>query len=350
MSDLDVNLFDWFVNRTFHNSQFSDIAELVRLKEEQALKISVCIPTCNEADNIQNVVGTFKKAFIDTYKLVDELVVIDGGSTDGTIELAKKAGAKVFLGEKCLSEHGAYFGKGEDLWKSLHILNGDIVVWVDADIKNIHPKFVYGLIGPILKNPEIHYVKGFYRRPLSLGKKIYPAGGGRTTELVVKPMFNLFFPQLSGFIQPLSGEYAGRRQVLESIPFFCGYGVETGMLIDIEQKYGLNSMAQVDLDTRIHRNHPITTLSRQAFGIMQVFFKRLEEHDKIRLLEKMSTNFNRAERIGDKYVLREREVVELERPPIATVASYHKKKWFESVENRLKSVVRFFRLKNKEGK
>jgi glucosyl-3-phosphoglycerate synthase len=148
---------------------------------------------------------------------------------------------------------GTYRGKGEALWKSLHVTKGDIVAWIDTDITNIHPRFVYGLLGPLLRRPDVQYVKGFYQRPIKVNGQLQASGGGRVTELVARPLLNLFYPELSGVVQPLSGEYAGRREALMSVPFFTGYGVETGLLIDLHDRYGLAGIAQVDLEERVHQ-------------------------------------------------------------------------------------------------
>ena len=333
----EFNLERWFREHTFHNSEFSDLKRLVRLKKKQGITISLVIPALNEVKTIGTIIECFKAELIDKYPLLDEIAVIDSGSDDGTVELSKQKGAKVFLAERCLKEEGIYYGKGENLWKSLHLLKGDIIVWIDADIRNIHPKFVYGLIGPLLADEKIGFVKGFYKRPLKFGKKIKPTGGGRVTEICVRPLFNLFFPELSGFIQPLSGEMAGRREILESVPFFIGYGVETGLLIDISQRFGVNSMAQVDLDKRIHRNRSTVTLGKMSFGIMQAFFKRAQELGKMDIKVDMNRVLKRSKGHEGNYELYEMEITESERPPIRTVDKYEKR--------RSKSIFDYFSFK-----
>src|SRR5206468_984313 len=159
---------------------------------------------------------------------VDELVVIDSRSDDRTREITEEEGVRVFIHDEILPETGSYRGKGEALWKSLHVLGGDIVVWIDTDVTSAHPKFVYGIVGPLLMRPDLQFVKAFYQRPLHIGDELQATGGGRVTELAARPILNLFFPELSGIVQPLSGEQAGRRTLLEQLPFFSGYGVETG--------------------------------------------------------------------------------------------------------------------------
>ncbi len=337
------NLEKWFRENTFHNSEFSDLKRLVRLKKKQGATISLAIPALNEVKTIGTIIDCFKTELIDNYPLLDEIAVIDSGSTDGTTELAKQKGAKVFLAERVLKEEGIYYGKGENLWKSVHLLKGNIIVWIDADIRNIHPKFVYGLVGPLLTNEKIGFVKGFYKRPLKFGKKVRPTGGGRVTEICVRPLFNLFFPELSGFIQPLSGEMAGRRDVFESVPFFIGYGVETGLLIDISHQFGVDSIAQVDLDKRIHRNKSTVALGKMSFGIMQAFFKRAQELGKLELKVDMNQILKRAKGHEGVYELYEREITESERPPIRTVGKYgkrHAKSIFDQISFKLSSLLK----------
>ncbi len=269
----------WLSERTFHHSQFNDPEELERLKVEQGLTISLIFPTLNEEKTIGKHIRVLKKALMLRHHLVDEIGIVDSGSVDRTREIAKRHGIKVFLADECLPELASHKGKGENLWKSLFLFNGDILVWVDADIRNIHPRFVYGLIGPILFNPEIGYVKAFYRRPLKVGHKMI-AGGGRVTELLVRPFLNLLYPDLAMLAQPLSGEYAGRRNILEELPFFTGYGVEMGLLIDIEQRFGIRCIAQVDMDIRVHRNQGIEFSSHLVRRPVHVIFLMLSPPEK----------------------------------------------------------------------
>ncbi|MFC1704863.1 glucosyl-3-phosphoglycerate synthase, partial [Nanoarchaeota archaeon] len=203
---------------------------------------------------------------------------------------------------------------------------GDIIVWIDADIKNISPRFVYGLLGPLLTKKSVGFVKAFYERPIKLAGVTKSAGGGRVTELTIRPLFNMFFPRLSGFIQPLSGEYAGRREVLEKVPFFTGYGVETGLLIDICKRFGLKKMAQVDLVRRVHRNQSIYSLSKMAYGILRVFSLRASQFGKLIPIREQLRNTIRLPRKKDgDYFLEEKKIIEKERPPIITLKKYRKK-------------------------
>ncbi len=321
-----MNVDEWFDKNRYKYQSFSNIKRLVELKKQQKVKISVCIPTLNEEKSLGKVINVIKTKLMDHYKLIDEIAVIDSGSTDNTKEVAKEAGADFYLSSDILKSMGEHKGKGENLWKSLYVLKGDIIVWVDADIKNIHPRFVYGLVGPLLTHKEIGYVKPFYKRPIKVGDKLQPLGGGRVTELTIRPLFNLFFPRLSGFIQPLSGEGAGRRDVLERIPYFTGYGVETGFLIDIYKKFGLNSIAQVDLDKRVHRNQQLSSLSNMAFAIMQVLSKRANTLGKFVLVKSIRKTYRIIERDEKgNYSINKKIISDVQRPPMITSSYYRKK-------------------------
>lgn len=342
----DTGVLGWFNKNTFHHSKFEDIDRLIELKKAQKVKISLGIPTLNEEANVANVINTLKDALYVKKHLIDEIAIIDSGSTDNTIAIAEKAGAKVFESERHLREFGAFYGKGENMWKSLHVLRGDIICWIDADIRNIHPKYVYGLVGPLLMQKKLGYVKGFYRRPITFKDKIVSYGGGRTTEICVRPFLNLFFPELTGFIQPLCGQTAGRRHVLESVPFSVGYGVELGLLIDISKKFGLDSIVQVDLDEVEHDNQETAALGRMAFSILQVFAKRLGENERAALMKEYCQIFrfpeiHETEGKQREYFLNEKEIVERERPPIKGVADYKAKKRMD--KDALSKIVDFVR-------
>jgi glucosyl-3-phosphoglycerate synthase len=217
---------------------------------------------------------------------------------------------------------GSQRGKGEALWKSLHVLKGDLIAWVDTDITNIHPRFIYGLLGPLLKRPNIQYVKGFYQRPIKVGDTLQAFGGGRVTELVARPLLNLFYPELSGIIQPLSGEYAGRRTALETLPFFSGYGVETGLLIDMLNLCGLDCIAQADLEERVHHNQPLVGLSKMSFAILQVFIARLESRYDVRLLEHANKTMKLIAYEPDRFALDVEAITDVERPAMVSIPAY----------------------------
>ncbi len=279
------NLDDSILKRTWHHSRFNDIARLVALKQQKGLKISLAFPTLNEELTIGKEILIIRTELMDRFPLLDEIAVIDSSSKDKTRQVAEHYGARVITSKNILPKMGSFRGKGENLWKSLYALEGDIIVWVDADISNIAAKFVYGLVGPLLENDHISYVKAFYERPLhSSGGGIARSGGGRVTEILVRPLFSLFCPELAFLIQPLSGEYAGRRELLEKLPFSTGYGVELGHLIDIFQLSGCGAIAQVDLDMRIHRNQSTAALGKMSTGILNTFFDKAQKYGYMKLL------------------------------------------------------------------
>lgn len=240
---------------------------LVDAKGDQV--VSVCIPAHNEEATVGWVVHRLRRFLVDSLGLVDEIIVIDDHSTDDTSLAAAEAGATVVAAATVQPEIAGGGGKGEALWRSLHVSKGDIVLWCDADITDIASRFVIGLLGPLLTDPRISFVKGFYERP-----RTGAVGGGRTTELMARPVIATLFPHLSSIIQPLSGEYGGRRELLERLPFVRGYGVETGMLIDVAETIGVQGMAQVDLGTRIHRNRDLDDLGPQALVVLQTALDR----------------------------------------------------------------------------
>ncbi|HEY4689622.1 MAG TPA: glucosyl-3-phosphoglycerate synthase [Anaerolineae bacterium] len=315
----------WFAENTFDADEFADLSRLVAIKEERGLTISLGLPALNEEATVGKIVRTLQRALMEKVPLLDEMILIDSDSGDRTRNIARKLGVPVHIHQEILPQHGAHPGKGEALWKSLHVLKGDLIVWIDTDIANIHPRFVYGVLGPLLHHDTIQYVKGFYRRPIRVGDKLQAGGGGRVTELVTRPLFNLFFPELSGLIQPLSGEYAGRRSALERMSFFTGYGVETGLLIDIFNEFGLQAIAQVDLQERIHHNQPLAALSKMSFAILQVIIRRLEDRHKIHLLEDVNRSMKLIRYEPGHYVLDIEEIGDVERPPMITLPEYRKR-------------------------
>ena len=322
MTDID----SWLRTNTFHHSQFWDLKRLVEEKEKQGLLLSLCMPTLNEEKTIGKELVLFKSELMDRYPLLDEIAVIDSGSTDRTLEVAAAFGADVYRSADILPNLGSRRGKGENLWKAIYQLKGDIIVYVDADIKNIHPRFAYGLIAPLIYRPEIEYVKAFYDRPLATSKGTRPLGGGRVTEILVRPLFSLFFPELSALVQPLSGEYAVRRGLLERLPFPIGYGVETSHLIDTYSELGLEAIAQTDLDSRVHRNQPTRDLGRMAFGILRAFFSRLRMHGNVPDLPELTPMLRQFQTRDDQYEQVLLEIREEERPPMIDVPAYREKR------------------------
>jgi len=319
---LPVVVDKWFAENTFHAHEFADIRKLVALKEKHGLTISVGLPALNEERTIGTVIKRVKGALMDRAPLIDQMVVIDSMSTDRTVEIATELGVPVHRHPEILPEMGTFTGKGEALWKSLYVLDGDLVAWIDTDIANIQPRFVYGLLGPLLAEPQLQYVKGFYQRPIRSADGLQAEGGGRVTELMARPLINLFFPELSGMIQPLAGEYAGRRSLLEALPFFTGYAVETGLLIDILEQAGLGAMGQVDLERRVHRNQPLPNLSQMAYVILAGAIRKLEERHRIELLTEVGRGMKLINTARDRFSLEVRDIGDELRPPMNTIPAY----------------------------
>ena len=320
------NIDKWLQTNTFHHSQFWDLIHLIEEKEKQGVTISLCIPTLNEEQTIGKEVVLFKSELMDRYPLLDEIAVIDSGSSDSTLEVAAAFGADVYLSADILPTMGAKRGKGENLWKAIYQLRGDIIIYVDADIKNIHPRFAYGLVGPLIYQPGIKYVKAFYDRPLVTSKEIRPSGGGRVTEILVRPLFSLFFPELTALVQPLSGEYAVRREVLERVPFPIGYGVETSHLIDVYSEWGIEAFGQTDLDQRVHRHQPTRDLGKMAFGILRAFLSRLRDRDIVPQLPQLTPILRQFQVRDNHYEQVLFEISEEERSPMIQVPQYRAKR------------------------
>jgi glucosyl-3-phosphoglycerate synthase len=317
---------NWLDQNTFHHSDFKDLNRLVEEKEKKGLKISLCLPTLNEEKTIAKEIIIMKSELMTRYPLLDEIVVVDSGSSDQTREIARSYGADVYQATDILPQLEPFKGKGENLWKALYITKGDIIIYLDADIKNIHHRFAYGLLGPLLLYDNIKFVKAFYDRPISIGrKKMRPTGGGRVTELVIRPLFSLFFPELTQLIQPLSGEYAGFREVFERIPFPIGYGVETSMNMDIYEKWGLKVMAQVDLDRRIHRNQDTKALGRMSFVILKTFINRKIRLGLIDLRDDLYDEMIQYNLVNDQYEPDIFKIEGHERPPIIEIPDYREK-------------------------
>ncbi|MBI4278893.1 MAG: glucosyl-3-phosphoglycerate synthase [Armatimonadetes bacterium] len=316
----------WFAENSFHAREFADLDRLVDLKRRQGVTISLGLPTLNEEATVGPIITTLREALMERAPLLDEIVLIDSGSQDRTVAMARDLGVPVYQHAEILPQYGTHRGKGEALWKSLYVLRGDLVAWVDTDIRNMHPQFVYGLLGPLVTHPRLMYVKGYYRRPLQVGDTVYETGGGRVTELTARPLFNLFFPELSGLIQPLSGEYAGRREALEQVPFFTGYGVEVGLLIDLLHWFGLEAMAQTNLEVRIHRHQSLPSLGLQAFAILQVVIQRLQDRGTLPLLHEMSPTMKLIRFEESVLGLELREVRDHERAPMISIPEYRQRR------------------------
>ncbi|WP_129673889.1 glucosyl-3-phosphoglycerate synthase [Candidatus Chloroploca sp. Khr17] len=329
--DLSATVDRWFAENTFSSSEFEDLQRLLALKQQQGVTISLALPTLNEEETIGPIIEQLQAQLVAGTPILDELVLIDSGSDDRTREIAASLGVPVYAHQEILPQYGSFVGKGEALWKSLYVLNGDLIAWCDTDIRNFHPRFVFGVLGPLLHDRRIVYTKGFYRRPLQFGDQLTASGGGRVTELTARPLLNLFYPELSGMLQPLSGEYAGRRTALEQIPFFTGYGVETGMLIDLLERYGLGALGQVDLLERVHRNQTLVSLSKMAFAITQVVIQRMEQRQRVSLLEPVNQTMKLiTQRDDGGFHLELREIRDHERPAMVDIPEYRRLRGLES--------------------
>jgi glucosyl-3-phosphoglycerate synthase len=260
---------DWFARRTSHWRDWP-VERLIAAKG--ATTVSVVLPALDEEPTVGEIVSGACRFAADT-GLVDEVVVIDSGSVDATAAVASAAGALMHHSAQILPQYGFQPGKGEVLWKALAVTRGEVVVYVDADLTDFRGHFLSGLLGPLLTDPDVLLVKAFYDRPLL---DVSPAGGGRVTELLARPLLGAYFPELAGVVQPLAGEYAARRSLLESLPFAAGYGVETGLLIDTITRYGLDSVAQVDLGARTHGHQDTAALGRMAAAILHTVIRRVD--------------------------------------------------------------------------
>jgi glucosyl-3-phosphoglycerate synthase len=296
----------WYASRTFHHGDFP--AE--RLASERTRSVSVCVPARNE----ERTVGAIVSDLVSLRELgaIDEVVVIDGASTDGTFAVAADAGARVHDERELMPEHGEVLGKGDAMWRALSVLESDVVVYIDADSEGFGPHYACGLIGPLVcGDTGVEFVKAFYRRPLKIGEVSLPEGGGRVTELTARPLINLFYPELAGFRQPLAGELAATRDLLARLPFATGYAVEIAMLIDAWKEVGLDALAQVDVELRQNRHQPLAELTQMAYAVMRAVCIRLEREGRLNQLDE-------AELLLPRETLESSWVRVEERPPLVT--------------------------------
>ncbi|MFI9275068.1 glucosyl-3-phosphoglycerate synthase [Kitasatospora sp. NPDC052896] len=289
--------------------------------------VSVVLPALDEEATVGGIVSVIRRELMERLPLVDELVVVDSGSEDRTARFAAEAGARVVHRDDILPRLPAVPGKGEVLWRSLLATSGAIVCFVDADLREFDPAFVTGIVGPLLTDPGIQLVKAMYDRPLETGGAIVPAGGGRVTELVARPLLNLHWPQLAGFVQPLGGEYAARRSLLERLPFPTGYGVELGLLVDALELVGLDALAQVDVGVRHHRHQDGQALGRMAATIYRTALERLDRSHRLKAADDLArpvlTQFSRDSTDGG-FTGHSHPVPALDRPPMADIPEYRK--------------------------
>ncbi|EME96858.1 glucosyl-3-phosphoglycerate synthase [Streptomyces mobaraensis NBRC 13819 = DSM 40847] len=286
---------------------------LLAAKRATGTTVSVVLPALNEEATVGDIAAAIRRDLMtDEVPLVDELVVLDSGSTDGTARVAAAAGARVEHRDAVLPGLPAVPGKGEVLWRSLLVTSGDVVCFIDADLRDFSSAFVSGIVGPLLTDPDVDFVKAMYDRPLGEA-----AGqGGRVTELVARPLLNLHWPRLAGFVQPLGGEYAARRSLLERLPFPVGYGVELGLLVDALHTVGLDALAQVDVGVRKHRHQDGRALGRMAAAIYRTAQLRLGREPLVR------PELTQFERTAEGFVPRTYPVDTEERPPMTQVPEY----------------------------
>jgi glucosyl-3-phosphoglycerate synthase len=287
------------------------VTELVEAKHALGHSISVCLPARDEAETVGDIVREVRERLVDTVGLVDEIVVLDDNSTDATAAVARAAGARVVAESDVLASVGPGSGKGNALWKSLHACHGDLLIWLDADLRNFRADTVTKLVEPLIADADTVLVKASYVRSFEGA----PTGGGRVTELVARPLLSLLFPKLADLSQPLGGEYAARRDALEVLPFVEGWGVELALLIDVVDRFGRDALTQVDLGTREHRNRSVADLSAQSLAIIATALRRAD----LIHFDGPTLELLRCDLDGNVEV----EQVEIrERPPIATIAEY----------------------------
>lgn len=304
---------DWLARRTYVATQFP--ADTLRALKGSTT-VAVVLPALDEEPTIGGIVAAIRAALVDgPTPLVDELVVMDSGSSDATAARAREAGAHVVHRDAVRLGPPAGPGKGEVLWRSLAVTTADLVVFVDADLESFTPAYVTGLLGPLLTDPAVHMVKAVYERPLRADGGLIAAGGGRVTELVARPLLALYYPELAGVVQPLAGEYAARRALLESLPFPTGYGVEVALLVDTLASVGLDGLAQVDLGVRLHRHHDDTRLGRMATEVMLTTLGRAARDG--RLSGAPSSTLTQFHRDGSHLVATQVDLAPVERPPMA---------------------------------
>ncbi|MEW2579824.1 glucosyl-3-phosphoglycerate synthase [Streptomyces syringium] len=302
----------WLARRSWSAAD-RPLDRILAAKRGDGTTVSVVLPALNEEATVGAIVATIRRELMtEAVPLVDELVVLDSGSTDRTAVVAAAAGARVVHRDEVLPRLSALPGKGEVLWRSLLVTEGDVVCFIDADLRDFSADFVSGIVGPLLTEPDVHFVKAMYDRPL--GEAV--GQGGRVTELVARPLLNLHWPQLAGFVQPLGGEYAARRSLLERLPFPVGYGVELGLLVDALHTVGLDALAQVDVGVRKHRHQDGRALGRMAAAIYRTAQLRLARGH---LVRPALTQF---ERTPEGFVPRTYAVDTEERPPMAGIPEY----------------------------
>jgi glucosyl-3-phosphoglycerate synthase len=263
----------WAKARSFHHSLYPP----ERIAAERACSVSVCLPARECAATVGEIVAALVR--LREAGAIDEIAVVDAASRDGTADVARRAGGGVGRAAAPPPPHGPVLGKGDAMWRALSVLSGELVCFLDADTERFSEHFASGVLGPLVCERGISFVKGYYRRPLADGSG--EDGGGRVNHLMARPALQVFYPELAGVRQPLAGEVAGRRELLESVPFATGYGVEIGMLIDVWRQAGLDAIAQVDLDEHHNRHQPLSALSPMAATVLATIAARLEREGRL---------------------------------------------------------------------
>lgn len=266
-----MTVWEWFEQRSFHHDSFASLAETGGVPPD--FTASLVFPTRNVADTIGPILDTVNR-LNDRSGLICQVVVVDADSPDGTAQIARARGAEVYSENELMPEYGPAQGKGDAMWRSLSVVRGEYLMFADADTRDFGEHFVYGILGPLLSNPEVRFTKAAYRRPFTSGGQSVADGGGRVTELMAKPLLNFFCPELTGFVQPLAGEFAASTELFRSIPFLTGYGVELGILIDTFTAVGLSALAQVDLGSRQNRHQPLQDLARMSSIVLRAMAGR----------------------------------------------------------------------------
>jgi glucosyl-3-phosphoglycerate synthase len=269
----------WARERTFHHSLYS----VERIARERTGSVSVCLPAKECAGTVGAIVGELVR--LREAGAVDEIVVVDAASQDGTAAVAERAGARVHQEAELLPRFGPVEGKGDAMWRALSVLAGDVVCYLDADTEGFRAHFATGLLGPLMCEQGVEFVKAYYRRPFEHGGATLAEGGGRVNHLTARPALALFYPELAGVRQPLAGEVAARRELLERLPFATGYGVEIAMVIDVWKEVGLEGMAQVDLDVHHNRHQPLLALTPMAYTVLATIARRLEREGRLHALD-----------------------------------------------------------------
>ena len=312
----DPTVAEWFERRTFNRGP-PPVEVLIEQKRASGLSVGVCLPALDEAATVGTICNVISTELVGT-GFVDQLVVIDSGSRDATSEVAEGAGAQVFVASDLVPTAGGLErpGKGESLWKSLSVMETDIVVWLDSDTRNFTASFITSLVVPLLEHDEIALTKAFYDRPFDGPTGVLPMGGARVTEISVRPLINLLYPELAGFIQPLSGEYAARKEMLLDIPFGTGYDVDILLLIEIAERAGLDALAQVDLGNRLHRNRDIPALGRMSFEIVRTLLERLDESGRLKLAGELPQTLTQFMDHHGSRGIRTSQVTSERRPPM----------------------------------